>query len=152
MRHAFTVGIIGALGSTMMLAQYGTAPSNYYPDKYNGSSFTGIVTAASNDQLTLTYTKGSKTETFTGRLEAGCSVPRDDKSGRKMNAEDIPKGTSMEAFFNTVTKKVDQQKIKENVILAITFDTVNGQKIPDEKKLVYLCTNDRHVQFRFWGK
>jgi len=152
MRQIIKAGLTCVLASTTLFAQYGTAPSNYYPDKYNGSTFTGIVTAADNDLLTLTYTKGNKTETFTGRLEAGCSVPRADGSNQRMNATDIPQGTSLQAFFNTVAKKVDQKKVKENVILAIAFDIVNGQKISDDKKLIYLCTNERHVRFRFWGK
>jgi hypothetical protein len=38
------------------LGQVGTAPNNYYPDKYNGSTFTGTVAEVSGDQITLTYT------------------------------------------------------------------------------------------------
>jgi hypothetical protein len=54
-------------------AQYGTAPNNYYPDKYNGSTFTGVVTEVAGDEITLTYTKDNKTETFKGRFEVACS-------------------------------------------------------------------------------
>jgi len=50
-------------------AQYGTAPNNYYPHNYGGSIFTGVVTETGDNQITLTFTKGSKTDTFTGLFE-----------------------------------------------------------------------------------
>jgi len=44
----------------------------------------------------------------------------------------------MTAFFNAVTKKLNAQKIKENVILAIAFDTWQGQEIAKEKKRIFV--------------
>jgi hypothetical protein len=129
-------------------AQYGTVPSNYYPEKYNGSIFTGVVTETGDDEIVLNYTKGSKTEVFKGRFETGCSVPRADKSGRKLMPPDIPKGTSLTVFFNSDTKKANGTKVKENVILAIAFDSVQGQKISDDKKMIYPCTKSTAVHFR----
>jgi hypothetical protein len=76
-----------------MVAQYGTAPNNHYPDNYSGSIFTGIVTEAGDNQITLTFTKGSKTDTFTGLFETRCSVSASD--GSRMMPTDIPKGTSI---------------------------------------------------------
>ncbi len=131
-------------------SQYGTAPSNYYPPNYSGSTFTGEATDTKNDQITLNYTKNSKTETFAGRFERPCSVPSTD--GRNMTPSDIPKGTVLTAFFYTEARKVNGQKLKENVILAIAFDNWHGQKVADEKKKIYYCTDVRHLSFRFWGK
>jgi hypothetical protein len=129
-------------------AQYGTAPNNYYPDSYNGSIFQGVVTEARDDQIILTFTKGSSTETFTGLFETGCSVPTAKQGGPLMMPTNIPKGTAMTAFFNARTKRVDGKKIKENVIIGIAFDIWQGQKIAEDKKTIYWCTTSRHLQFR----
>lgn len=142
------IGILSLLIAPLATAQYGTAPNNYYPDKYNGSTFTGTVADAKDDQITLTYTEGAKADTFIGRLETACSVPRADKSDRGMNASDIPRGTVITAFFNNENRKTDGQKIKENLILAITFARVQGQTIPEDKRMIYLCTTGKHVHFR----
>jgi hypothetical protein len=64
---------------------------------------------------------------------------------------DIPSGTVMTAFFNTSTKKVGGQKLKESAILAIAFDVWQGRKIAYDRKKIYTCTNDRHMQFRAWN-
>jgi hypothetical protein len=140
-----------AFFAVLAAGQYGTAPNNYYPDQYNGSTFTGVLTETKDDKITLTYTKGGKTDLFTGRFEAGCSVPTADKSHPKMTPSDIPKGTAMTAFFNTSTKKIEQQKVKENVVLAIAFNVWQGQQISEDKRRIYLCTNDRHLRFKAWG-
>ena len=61
----FSIAVVLLLCGIPSFAQYGTAPQGgYFPASYNGDIFTGTVTAAEGDQLTLTYTKGSKTDTF----------------------------------------------------------------------------------------
>lgn len=129
-----------------MSAQYGTAPNNYYPENYNGSIFTGVVTDTADNQVTLTFTKGGKTDSFTGVFETGCSVPARD--GRRMVPTDIPKGTVMTSFFNATTKKVEGKKIKENLIIAIAFEVWQGQRAAEDKKMIYWCTDQRHLKFR----
>ncbi len=133
------------------LAQHGTAPSNYYPQNYGGSTFTGIVTSTNSDQITLSYAKGSKTEVFAGRLETGCSVPTKDKSDVKLHAADVPSGTVLTAFYNVVSRKVDGKKIEENVIIAISMVVWNGARIPEDKRKIYLCTEQTNLVLRFWG-
>jgi hypothetical protein len=54
-----------------------------------------------------------------------------------MMPSDIPTGTVMTAFFNRITRKNEQQKIKENVIIAISFDVWQGQKVREDKKKTY---------------
>jgi hypothetical protein len=131
------------------LAQYGVAPNNYYPDRYAGSTFTGTVTEVKDGQITLTYSKKDKTDTFTGHLEANCSVPT--VNGLGMTASDLTLGTVITAFFNGETKKVNGQKQKENVILAVSFDVWQGTKIADDKKKIYPCSTSHHLQFRAWN-
>jgi hypothetical protein len=132
--------------SIIASAQYGTAPNNYYPVNYSGNTFTGTVTHTLGDEITLTFVKGSKTETFVGRLETGCSVPS--KDGHPMRATDIPGGTVVTAFFNGTTKKVDGKRIKENVIIAIAFDVWQGHTASEDKKMIYSCTDQRQLKFR----
>jgi hypothetical protein len=132
------------------VAQYGTAPPNYYPENYSGSTFTGIVTDSKDDQITLAYTKGDTTDKFTGRFERGCSVPTRDKSGRKMMPSDIPKGTLMTVFFTGNTRRVEAKKIKENLILAISFEVWQGQKVQQNRKKTYFCTDDKLMRFKAW--
>jgi hypothetical protein len=149
MPSAFATIVCFTFFVTAGFAQYGTAPNNYYPDKYNGSTFTGTVTEAKDDQITLKYTKGSKVDIFTGRFETSCSVPS--ASGRHMVPSDIPPGTVMTAFFNRDTRKVDGQKVKENLILAISFEVWQGQKIAQDKRVIHSCSTNSHLQFRAWN-
>ena len=137
---------VGSLVPIVVSGQYGTALSNYYPENFNGSIFTGVVEETADNQITLTFTKGSKTDRFTGLFETGCSVPS--KNGRHMLPSDIPNGTVMTAFFNSRTKKFDGKKTKENVIIAITFEVWQGQKVTDDKKMIYWCTDERHLKFK----
>jgi hypothetical protein len=136
------------LSPGMAAGQFGTAPNNYYPDKYTGSTFTGTVAEVNGEQITMTYTNRDQTDTFTGHFEENCSVPN--VSGRSMTASDLPLGTVMTAFFNVETKKVSGQKHKENVILAISFEVWKGEKIRDDRKRVYLCSTSSHVRFNAW--
>ena len=133
-------------------AQYGSAPNGYYPPTYSGSTFTGKFVKGDADQnLTLIYSKGSKSETFVGRLAAGCGVPTQGGSKRLMNATDLPEGSVVTAFFQKVTRKEGDKKIKENQIIAISFAEVGGQKISDEERRIYLCIPTGHVIFKAFG-
>ena len=130
----------------MMSGQYGTAPNNYYPNNYGGSTFTGTVTEAKDNQITLTFTKGSKTDRFTGLFETGCSVPS--KNSGRMMPTDIPTGTVMTVFYNGTSKKVNGRKIRENLIVAIAFDVWQGQRIAEDKKMIYSCNKSARLQFK----
>lgn len=65
-----------------------------------------------------------------------------------MAASDVPKGTSMTAYFVTDEKKSAGQKSKQNVILAISFETWNGHKVSTNDRQIYFCTTQRHLQFK----
>jgi hypothetical protein len=67
---------------------------------------------------------------------------------RAMMPPDIPKGTAMTVLFNRRTRKVDGKNIKENLVIGIAFDTWQGQKVPEDKKMIYLCTSNPIVKFR----
>jgi len=136
------------LAATAAFAQFGSAPNSYYPDGYMGTTFTGTVTAVKDGEITLTYTRKDKTDTFVGHLEANCNAPT--ANGKGMVAADLLMGTVITAFFNSETRKVNGQKLKDNVIIAVSFEVWRGQKIPDDKKKIYMCTNNKHLQFKAW--
>lgn len=135
--------------SAISLGQYRDAPNGYYPDNYMGATFIGEITDVNESQLTLTYTKKNKVETFTGRFEAPCSVPL--KNGRAMKTSELPKGTVLTAFFITNTKKVNGQKEKENVVIAISVAGVQGVKIEDLDRVVSYCKGMQRLVFKAWG-
>jgi len=129
-------------------AQHGTASNGYYPANYHGDTFKGEVTEANGDQITLTHRKGKKTTTFVGTFERACDVPKADRSPQRLTAADIPKGTVVVAFYNTETKKVDNKKSTKNIIFAIAFDVWQGQKIPDDRKILYRCSDSSFTTFQ----
>jgi hypothetical protein len=129
-------------------AQYGTAPSGYYPVNYGGSTFTGVVTDASDDQIIMTQDRKGKVESFTGRPETGCSVPRSDGSSSKMNAPEFPRSTQITVLFYTATKQLGGQKVQENQIVGLTFNEYQGKPVPVEKRRVYSCTESAFKRFK----
>jgi len=108
--------------AAVLLAQHGTARNGYYPMNYHGDTWTGTVTSV-NDQtreLTLTYTKGDKTEEFTGVLKAGLKAKRTDGSEAELKPSDFPIGTRLLVYYTPQTKKVEGQKVKTYEIFAFT--------------------------------
>ena len=140
--------VVAGFLSIFAFAQYGTAPTNYYPVDYSGTLFTGVVTGATANQITLTFSKGSKTETFTGLFETGCSVPTKQKDGPLMWPGDIPTGTKMTAFYNARTRKINGNKVKEYIVIAVSFDSWHGHALVEDNKKIYLCTDNHYLQFK----
>jgi hypothetical protein len=128
------------LASSLTSAQHGSAPNGYYPPNYGGDIFAGVVTATddSTQSIMLEYSRGKKSETFVGHLDQSCSIPT--KDGNPMKVSDIPSGTDLTAYYNHKTKKVDNQKQSENIIIAVTFDSFNGKPIPEASRKLYYCT------------
>jgi hypothetical protein len=129
-------------------SQKGTAPNGYYPPGYSGSTFTGAVESTEAGQLTLVYASDRKQERFVGRLEAPCIWT--DKAGVAHTVEvaSIPTGIVLTAFYNSITVKSGNQKNKENLILAVSYAEQNGRKIPDDKRVIVGCSQQRYLQFK----
>ena len=137
------------LASVAIPAQYGTAPAGYYPSKFTGSTFKGTVTSVSNDEITLTYSKGTKTQTFTGRFEAGCSVPAEPgKPARIMLPVNIPVGSGLTAFYSTKDEKDGGTKVKENWIVAISVDAWGQRKIAEERQGIMYCVKSKLLSYQ----
>jgi hypothetical protein len=131
-------------------AQYGTASNGYYPANYNGSIFTGSVESvvADTQEITLVYTKGSKSERFVGRFESACSWKEKDGSLHSVRASDIPKGTVLTALYSKVTKKSGGHKTDEFSIFAISFVEFSGKRIPDDRRLLIYCSDQKYGNFK----
>jgi hypothetical protein len=111
-------------------AQHGTAPNGYYPPGYVGDTWTGTVTSVNDEarEITLTYTKGDKTETFTGILQAGYKVKLKDGTSKELKPSSIPIGARLIVYYTPQTKKQDGKKVKIYEIFKLT------QILDEEKK------------------
>ena len=111
-RFAFSFCLVLVL-MPQAFAQHGTAPSDYYPPGYSGDTWSGEVTSTNDEtrEITLTYTKGSKTETFTGVLQEGYKVKLKDGTSHELKAE-VSKGTHVMIFYTPKTRKDGDKKIK----------------------------------------
>lgn len=105
------------------MAQRGTAEPDYYPGGYNGNTWTGKVTAVdeSTREFTLSYTSGSKTQTFIGVLSKGYRVKMKDGQDYEIKMTDII-GMTIKAYYITKTKKDNNGvKVKTNEVFKIKF-------------------------------
>jgi hypothetical protein len=125
--------------STQLFAQLGHAPTGYYPPDFGGDMFTGVVTNTQVNELTLTYDNAKKRQTFIGRFAAKCYLPAKGGSTQAMTAENLPAGTKMSAMFRSRTTKVGLQKVKENEIIAVSFDSVGGKELKRNNDIVWVC-------------
>ena len=122
------------LAATPLLAQHGSAGNGYFPPGYSGDTWTGVITA-NNDatrEVTLTYTKGDKTETFVGTLQDGMKVPLKDGTSHEVKASDFSVGLRVTVYYMEKTKKVEGQKVKVNEIFR--FQVLPSSDDPKGKK------------------
>ncbi len=133
-----------------LLAQKGTAPNGYYPNSYFGATFTGILQPENGDpqEITLVYTKGSKSDRFVGRLELTCSWKNKDGTVHAFSASEATRGTVLTAFYQSTTKKSGGQKSKENLVIAISYAEIDGKRIPDDKRVLISCSAEQFVRFK----
>jgi hypothetical protein len=147
-KHYMIVALLSLLFALPSQPQKGAAPNGYYPPGYNGSTFTGVAESSEGGQLALLYTKGNRQERFVGRLDAPCVWT--DKAGTTHTIEvsSIPAGDELTAFYNPIMTKSGAQKIKENVIIAISYAQHNGKKIPEDKRVIVSCTKQTQWPFK----
>ena len=114
--------VLGTLiiSASMSLGQKGTAEPDYYPMNYTGDTWTGVVTAVNEDtrELTLTYKKKDKEESFVGVLPKGYTHKMADGTEREIKLADLM-GTQLRVYYMSKTKKVKDQKIKYNDVFKI---------------------------------
>jgi hypothetical protein len=102
-------------------AQHGTAENGYYPMNYHGDTWTGVVSATNDEtrEITLTYTRRDKTETFVGVLEVGHKVKSNDGSAHELKVSEIPLGTRLKVYYLERDRKIEGRKVKFNEIFRI---------------------------------
>jgi hypothetical protein len=112
-------------------AQQGTAPNGNYPAGYTGNTWTGVVSNVNEatGEFTLTFTKGSKTETFVGVPEKEYLVAPKDGPERPLKLSDIHVGRTLTVFYTLETKKVDGKKVTFNSVFYIN-------SIPNNRKVM----------------
>ncbi len=139
--------------AAVLVAQDGTAPNGYYPYFFHGNTFTGVVVDGPSDVLTLQYTKKGKTKTFTGRLRQDCQIKKANGELINVKASDVTRGDTVEAYYWVTTTKVNDQKVKEYQIIAISPKVVSGKEIPEENRVVYFCTETgKNWQYRAYNR
>jgi hypothetical protein len=150
MRKSLLIVTVIGFFSASLEAQHGTAPNGYYPQTFQGSIFTGSLElgAADTQEIALIYTKGSKSERFVGRFESMCGWKNKDGTAHSFKASDIPKGTILTAFYNATKKESAGQKITENSVFAISYVEVNGKRIPNDKRVIISCSEQKFTFFR----
>jgi hypothetical protein len=132
--------------SGMLIPQKGSAPSGFYPGNYNGDTFTGTVMRVEADSLTLEYRSGANGEVFSGTIERPCMAPSksDPHQARELHLSAIPLGSVLTVFYNNVrTKEPDGSKHQKNLILALRFDEVNGQRLNNPNRPVIMCSDPK---------
>lgn len=108
-------------GAGSALAQHATADRGYYPQNYNGDVWMGVVVSTNEQthEITLSFTKGSKTETFVGVPEKDYSVHERNGPVRPLKMSDIPVGRTIKVWYIPETRKVDGKKSTVNTIILI---------------------------------
>lgn len=125
---SFVVGCL-LLWTGMHLAQHGAAPNGYYPPGYSGDTWTGEV-AAVNDQtreITLTYPKKDKTESFTGVLQEGYKVGLKGGGDHELKVSEIPIGTRLTVYYMARWRKSEGKKVKYYEIFRVATAPPNKQ-------------------------
>jgi len=85
-----------------LIAQHGTAENGYYPNGYQGDTWTGIVSSLNptTKEISLVYTHKEKTLVFDGLLAKGYRVQANsDKQKQEIKATGITVGTRLRVFF-----------------------------------------------------
>lgn len=110
-------------------AQHGTADNGYYPPAYAGDTWTGVVVSANeqNREITLSYTKNGKSQTFIGVPEDGYLVHERNGATRPLKMSDVLIGRIIKVWYMSETKKVDGHKVKVNTIFLI--DAIANAKV-----------------------
>jgi hypothetical protein len=141
--------VVGCLlANSELNAQKGTAPDGYYPSNYSGSTFTGSLQPASKDTpgFTLIYTRGGKSETFYAQLESKCKLTNKAGVTQSFGMEAFSEGAVLTVYYTTSKNKNTHEK--QNVAIAISFAEKKGNKIPDDMRIIIMCTEHPQLQLK----
>jgi hypothetical protein len=102
-------------------AQHGTSENGYWPMGYNGDTWTGVVSATNDEtrEITLTYMKRDKIQTFVGVLEVGYKVKSNDGTPHELKVSEIPQGTRLKVYYMERDRKIEGRKVKFHEIFRL---------------------------------
>jgi hypothetical protein len=83
-------------------AQHGTADNGYFPNGYNGDTWSGVVSsvAPGTKEVSLVYTHHGKTAVFQGMLSKGSRVQANgDKKKQQIMSEGISIGARIRVYY-----------------------------------------------------
>ncbi len=103
--------------------------------------FTGTVTQTTDDTMTLSYTQGSKSETFVAYANGSCAMPATKSTASLMPLTKIPIGSQVEIFYEAKTAKVSGVKQKQNQMIGFAFlkTKVNGEWVAMKSRVIFYC-------------
>jgi hypothetical protein len=84
------------------VAQHGTADNGYFPNGYNGDTWSGVVSsvAPATKEVSLVYTHHGKTAVFQGELSKGSRVHANgDKEKQQIMSEGISVGARIRVYY-----------------------------------------------------
>jgi hypothetical protein len=131
-RQVFSVTFLALVGAVLLTtaasAQHGEAEPGYYPQAYVGDTWQGNVTAVDDQArtITLTYTKGSKSQTFTVRFAPGLAVSYSDGTSKELKPSDIPIGAMADAYYTNYSEKVGGKKTDVHEAFLVRVKTIDG--------------------------
>lgn len=120
--------IVLIASATPLQAQHGEAEPGYYPAAYVGDTWQGNVTAVDDQAktITLTYVKGSKSQTFTVRFAPGLAVNYSDGTSKELKPSDIPTGAMAYAYYTNYSEKVDGKKTDVHEVFMLRVKATDG--------------------------
>jgi hypothetical protein len=88
-----------------------------------GEMFTGLVIKTDDvaREITLQSTGQDGTETFVGVLKDGYQKKLKDGSKREVKISEIRQGTRIRVYYKKISKEVNGQKVKTNLITNVVF-------------------------------
>ena len=121
MRNLHLLPLAFFIFANAAFGQHGTAENGYYPPAFQGETWTGVVVTASEQtgEITLSCTKGGKSQTFVGVPEADYLVHEHSGATRPLKTSDIPVGKIITVWYIEETQKVGGGKVKVNTIFLI---------------------------------
>jgi hypothetical protein len=134
-RKSLILGLWMLMPALALLAQEKNAPSRPRPSP----QITGrLIGTNGTRELILEYKRDSGKGTFFGTLQSTCAMPAKSGSseGTPLDLSSIPKGSEMTLFYVRHEIRGGGTFRRENVVLAIRIDKLNGESAIPQGKMI----------------
>ena len=128
MKKLLVVAVLLFVCTGASMAQKGTAEPGYYPSGYSGDTWSGEVTSVNEDtrEITLTYKKGDKEQTFVGVVPQGFTVKMKDGKDYRVRMQDLM-GMRLKVYY------INKSKKDANGVAVKTKEVFQIAALPKEK-------------------